>query len=113
LRWFGTESAITEATTGLLYQPRMMKDDEECEAVVGMIGRGNRSTRRKPTAAPLCPPQIPHDLIRARNRPTAVGKQLLTSSATPQPWYRNCLRHYSTKQKDAISILDKATWLSL
>jgi hypothetical protein len=25
------------------------------------IGRGNRSTRRKPTPAPLCPPQIPHD----------------------------------------------------
>jgi hypothetical protein len=26
-----------------------------------MIGRGNRSTRRKPTPVPLCPPQIPHD----------------------------------------------------
>jgi hypothetical protein len=25
------------------------------------IGRGNRSTRRKPAPAPLCPPQIPHD----------------------------------------------------
>jgi hypothetical protein len=25
------------------------------------IGRGNRSTRRKPTSAPLCPPQIPLD----------------------------------------------------
>jgi hypothetical protein len=24
------------------------------------IGRGNRSTRRKPAPAPLCPPQIPH-----------------------------------------------------
>jgi hypothetical protein len=23
------------------------------------IGRGNRSTRRKPAPAPLCPPQIP------------------------------------------------------
>jgi hypothetical protein len=28
----------------------------------GMIGRGNRSTRRKPVPVPLCPPQIPHDL---------------------------------------------------
>jgi hypothetical protein len=27
-----------------------------------MIGRGNRNTRRKPAAVPLCPPQIPHDL---------------------------------------------------
>jgi hypothetical protein len=26
------------------------------------IGRGNRSTRRKPAPMPLCPPQIPHDL---------------------------------------------------
>jgi hypothetical protein len=26
------------------------------------IDRGNRSTRRKPDPAPLCPPQIPHDL---------------------------------------------------
>jgi hypothetical protein len=29
-------------------------------AIGGMkFGRGNRSTRRKPTPAPLCPPQIP------------------------------------------------------
>jgi hypothetical protein len=26
------------------------------------IGRGNRSTRRKPATVPLCRPQIPHDL---------------------------------------------------
>jgi hypothetical protein len=25
------------------------------------IGRGNRSTRKKPAPAPLCPPQIPLD----------------------------------------------------
>jgi hypothetical protein len=25
-----------------------------------MIGRGNRSTRRKPAPVPLCPPQAPH-----------------------------------------------------
>jgi hypothetical protein len=28
------------------------------------IGRGNRSTRRKPDPAPLCPPQIPLDQTR-------------------------------------------------
>jgi hypothetical protein len=27
-----------------------------------MIGRGNRSTRRKPALVLLCPPQIPYDL---------------------------------------------------
>jgi hypothetical protein len=26
----------------------------------GMIGKGNRSTRRKPAPLPLCPPQTPH-----------------------------------------------------
>jgi hypothetical protein len=36
----GTEFTITVATTGLLYQPRMMAD--ECGAVGGMMGRGNR-----------------------------------------------------------------------
>ena len=38
---------------GLLYQPQMI-DDDECGAVCGMkIGKGNRSTRRKPTSVPL------------------------------------------------------------
>jgi hypothetical protein len=31
------------------------------------IGRGNRSTRRKPTPAPLCPPQIPLDQTTENN----------------------------------------------
>jgi hypothetical protein len=46
----------TAATTGLLYQPRMIGDGD-CEEIGGMkIGRGNRSTRRrKPALAPLCP----------------------------------------------------------
>jgi hypothetical protein len=51
----------TAATTGLLYQPRMLGDGD-CGGINGMkIGSGNRSTRRKPAPAPLCPPQIPHD----------------------------------------------------
>jgi hypothetical protein len=32
-------------------------DDGEFRGM--MIGRGNRITRRKPTPAPFCPPQIP------------------------------------------------------
>jgi hypothetical protein len=39
------------------------------------IGRGNRSTRRKPAPAPLCPPQIPLDQTRARTRAAAVGSK--------------------------------------
>jgi hypothetical protein len=48
-------------------------DDGE---VCGMIGRGNRSTRRKPAPMSLCPPQNPH-VARTRTRPAAVGRQLL------------------------------------
>jgi hypothetical protein len=57
--WGETESIGTAATTGLLYQPRMIGD---CGEIGGIkIGRGNQSTRRKPAPAQLCPPQIPHD----------------------------------------------------
>jgi hypothetical protein len=45
------------------------------------IGRGNRSTRRKPAPAPLCPTQIPLDQTRARTRAAAVGSQRLTAWA--------------------------------
>jgi hypothetical protein len=44
---------------GLLYQPWMTDDD--CGAICGMlIGRGNRSTRRKPSPAPLFVYHKPH-----------------------------------------------------
>jgi hypothetical protein len=65
------------ATSGLLYKPQMI-DEGDCGAVGGMkIGRGNRSTRRKPAPAPLCPPQIPHDQTHARTRAAAMGSQRL------------------------------------
>jgi hypothetical protein len=44
-----------------------------------MTGRGNRSTRRKPTPVPLCPPETPSML------PASVGSQRLTAWATAQP----------------------------
>jgi hypothetical protein len=36
---------------------------------VVMIGKGNRSTRRKPAAVPLCPQQTPHALPGRKPRP--------------------------------------------
>jgi hypothetical protein len=43
-----------------------MIDEGDCGAIGGMkIGRGNRSTRRKPAPEPFCPPQIPLDQNRA------------------------------------------------
>jgi hypothetical protein len=32
-----------------------MMEDDECEAVGGMLGRGNRSSRRKLAPVMLCP----------------------------------------------------------
>jgi hypothetical protein len=50
-------------------------DDGE---IGGMIGRGNRSTRKKPAPVPLCPPEAPH-AARTRTRAAAVGSQRLTA----------------------------------
>jgi hypothetical protein len=49
----GWDTFGTAAITGLLYQPRMIGDGD-CGEIGGIrIGRGNRSTRRKPAPAPL------------------------------------------------------------
>jgi hypothetical protein len=67
--------------TGLLYQPWVFGDWFGADG--GMrIGRGNRSTRRKPAPVPLCPPQIPHDLTWARTRAAPVGSRRLTGWTT-------------------------------
>jgi hypothetical protein len=64
----------------LLYRPRMM-DCDECRAVCEMaIGRGNRSTRREPTAMSLCPPQVSHDMETGSNPGRRGGKPALTST---------------------------------
>jgi hypothetical protein len=44
----------------------------------GMISRGNRSTRRKRTPVPLCPPKTPH-AARTQTQAAAVGSQRLTA----------------------------------
>jgi hypothetical protein len=70
---------------GPLYQPRMI-DDDECEVVGGMrIGRGNRSTQRKPAPVPLCPQQIPHDLTWARTWVAVVRSRRQTVWAMARP----------------------------
>jgi hypothetical protein len=50
-------------------------DDGE---IGGMIGRENRSTRRKPAPEPLFPPQTSH-AARTRTRAAAVGSQRLAA----------------------------------
>jgi hypothetical protein len=43
-----------------------------------MIGKGNRSTQRKPAPVLLCPPQNPH-AAWTRTGAAAVGSQRLTA----------------------------------
>jgi hypothetical protein len=50
-------------------------DDGE---ISGMIGRGNRSARRKPAPMQLCLPQTSH-ADRTRTRGTTMGSQRLTA----------------------------------
>jgi hypothetical protein len=96
----------TAATSGLLYKPQMI-DEGDCEATGGMkIGRGNRSIRRKPAPAPLCPPQIPHAQTRARTRAVAVGSQRLTAWAMARPIDCSYLRSNKTIPRDKYPCAD-------
>jgi hypothetical protein len=70
----GVSPLGTAAASGLLYKPQMIHEDV-CGAIGGKkIGRGNRSTRRKPAPGPLCPSQIPHDQTRPRTPGRRGGK---------------------------------------
>jgi hypothetical protein len=65
--WGGVRlSPLGTSATNWPIVPAPMMDDE-CGAVGGMrIGRGNRSTQRKPASVQLCPSQILRDLTWAR-----------------------------------------------
>jgi hypothetical protein len=81
--WGETVHLVRRPLNGLLYQPRVI---DEYGAFGRMrTGRGNSSTRRKPAPAPLCPPQIPHDLTWYRTRAAAVGSWRLTALAMTRP----------------------------
>jgi hypothetical protein len=58
-------------------------DDGEIGGII--IGRGNRSTRRKPAPVTLCPPQTPR-AARTRTWAAAVGSQRLTALAMARPF---------------------------
>jgi hypothetical protein len=56
--------------------PSALDDGDECGAVIGMIGKGNRNTWRKPAPVPFGPPQIPHGLTFGLN-PDCLGTNLM------------------------------------
>jgi hypothetical protein len=67
---------IGTATTNRPIVPALGDYDD---AEIGkMIGKGNRSTRRKPAPMLLCPPQIPH-AARTRTRAAVVESHRLTA----------------------------------
>jgi hypothetical protein len=66
----------TAATNRPNVTPPVDYDDAEIGGM--LIGRGNRSTRRKISPVPLCPLQTPH-AARTRTRATAVGSQQVTA----------------------------------
>jgi hypothetical protein len=77
---------VRRTLIGLLYQPKMI-DDDECGAIGRIIiDRGNRSTRRKPAPESLCPARIPHDLTWAWTLAAAVGSRQLTAWVMPRPY---------------------------
>jgi hypothetical protein len=102
----------TAAISDLLYKPQMI-DEGDCGAIGGMkIGRGNRSTRRKPAPAPLCLPQIPHDQTRARTRAAAVGSQRLTAWAMARPsgsTYLGLSEPFPSRQTDEHMMVERET----
>jgi hypothetical protein len=93
------ESKLGPLGTAAIYSPIVPApgDCEHCEDVelFGAIktGRGNRSTRRKPAPAPLCPPKIPLDQTRDRTRAAAVGMRFS---------YFSSLSLFHTKNKQEI-----------
>jgi hypothetical protein len=78
--WSPTE-ATRHVGTLAIYWPSVPApgDYDDGEAAGMKIGRGNRSTRRKPAPAPLRPPQITFNQTRARTRAAAVGSPRLTA----------------------------------
>jgi hypothetical protein len=60
-----------------------------------MIGKGNRSTQRKPAPVPLCPPQTPH-AARTRTRVAAVEsqRQVFVPTNVYVPLFMRCFCAY-------------------
>jgi hypothetical protein len=79
------------------------------------IGRENRSTRRNPAPATLCPPQIPHDGLKVGWAPVRVSRDSVVGIATgyglddrgvgvPSPGsVKNCL--FSTSPRPVLGLI--------
>jgi hypothetical protein len=68
-------------TAAIIWPTVPVPDDDDDDAAIGgmRIGKGKQITWRKPAPVPLCPPQIPNDLTRARTWAAPVGCRRLTA----------------------------------
>jgi hypothetical protein len=94
---------------GLLYQLRMMGDDE-CTAVGGKIGKETRSTRRELASAALCPPRIPRDLTRARTRTETVGSRRLSAWVMARPFSNVTVHSLTSKANEVCGTMLNVYW---
>jgi hypothetical protein len=84
--WKSPVHVLRRPLVGLLHQPWIIVGDA-CEPVGGMrIGKGNRSTWRKPTPMSLCPPQIPRELTPDRTKAAVMGSWRLTVGVNGASW---------------------------
>jgi hypothetical protein len=101
----------TVATTGLLYRLQII-DNSDCGEFCGMkIDRGNRSSRRKPAPAPLCPPQPSHEQTRARTQAFAVGSQRLTAWTVTWSCVHEIVRESHSRHEPQIRNYKRRHWL--
>jgi hypothetical protein len=87
------ESKLGPLGTAATYRPIVPSPGDYDDGEIGgiMIGRGNRSTRRKPAPVPLGPPQTPHACPDANpgRRGRKPGTNRL-SYGTAYYYLRNC-----------------------
>jgi hypothetical protein len=88
IRIVGVESKLGPLGTSATEWPLVPAPGDYDDGVFGgmKIGRGNRSTPRKPAPAPFCPQQIPLHQTRGGTRAVAAGSQRLTAWAMARPW---------------------------
>jgi hypothetical protein len=67
----GGESTITGTIPAL---------DDECGSVGGIIGKGNRSIRRKPAPVPICPTEMSYELNLVQTRAPRRGGKPATNN---------------------------------
>jgi hypothetical protein len=101
-----TESTIVEATTGLLYQPRMRVWSSRWN-----VGRGNRSTRRKPASSATLSTTNPTWPDCDANSGRRGGKPATNHWTTAQP--AGMLPELCTLQLVQLLRLRGCLWVSL